>query len=175
MTSKQENNIFHGSMRHIEGAILPHKGRNPLGGKEFNQFGIYATPHFLSALVYSLSIERARIFAKKRVLIAYAPNQVCVKMQGCYWSRHPGYVYVIPASTFIPLNDYEWVSYTEVPILQTLEINAEQIDDLIAQKRIIIECDREPKTMLYKFMLRMEDALIKKTSLLWHYYWKKRQ
>lgn len=170
----ETNNIFHGSSRFIEGKLIPHKGRNPLGEKEFNQFAVYATPHFLTAIVYSLSIGRAKLFRKKHVLIAYSEQQIKVKMVGCYWTKQAGYVYTIPADTFKALNAYEWVSHSEVEILQTLVIEPKTIDELIAQKRIILECEPEPQNRCYRALIQWEEKIIKRTSAMWHAYWKKR-
>lgn len=166
-----KDNIFHGSMRQIEGTLLPHKGRNPLGDQSFNQFGVYATPHFLSAIVYSLSIDRAKLFVKKQVFISYSPNQIRVKMKGCYWSRKEGYVYVVPSSNFTPLNEYEWISLSETPIIQTLTIAPEQIDKLIADKQIVLEQDPAPQNRLFQHFLHLEERLLKITSSFWHRYW----
>lgn len=165
------NNMFHGSMRQIDGEIIPHKGRNRLGGKGFNQYAVYATPHFLSAIVYSLSIDRSRIFSRKEVFISYSPNQIYVQMKGCYWSRKIGYVYVIPPDSFQPLNDYEWFAYSRVPILQSLEITPEYIEKLIDDKHLIIESDSVPQNAFYKKILRIEEKFVKLTSILKHAFW----
>ncbi len=166
----QENNIFHGSMRDITGKLVPHKGRNTLGGESFNQFAIYATPHFLTAVVYSLSVERARLFSRKEVLIAYGSNQLRVKMKGCYWSRKNGFVYVIPASSFQTINEFEWFSSSEVPILQKLIITPTDVDKLIASKNIILESDPPPKKE-YRWLLTSVEMLVRCTSYLRQCFW----
>jgi hypothetical protein len=172
---RQENsNVFHGSMQKIEGKLLPHKGHNPLGGKDYNLFGVYATSHFLTAIVYSLSVERSKIFRKKRMLLSYSPNQIIVKMIGCYWTRKTGYVYVLDSSSFRVLNPYECVSQTDVEILQTLVVEPEKIDELITQNRIVLECDMPPKNKIYCRLLKLEEDMLAFTSSLWHRYWKSR-
>lgn len=162
--------LYHGSSHRIKGEITCHRGRNPDGRNEGNRFGIYATPDFPTAMVFSMDARRTSFFRPKVLYIDYLQDTIRVQFQNCFWKRNMGYVYTVPAAPFEKLNDVEYISSENVPILSRKTITPTEIEKTIADGKLIIVQDHRPNSALLRLGLSAVDTLIACSSTIRHFY-----
>lgn len=153
--------LYHGSPVDIKGDTLKaHRGRNPEGGEEANRFGIYATPDYYTAVIYSMNASRTTLTRPKRLFIEYSYDTIRVSFEHCRWTREDGYVYKIPASSFHMNNDFEYCSSEDVTIVEKEQISFSTIVNLINSGKIVLIEDNLPNSRVMRMLLRIEDSFV---------------
>lgn len=153
--------LYHGSPVDIKGKTLKaHRGRNPEGGEEANRFGIYATPNYYTAVIYSMNASRTTLTRPKRLFIEYSYDTIRVSFEHCRWTREDGYVYKIPASSFHMNNDFEYCSSEDVTIVEKERISFSTIVNLINSGKIVLIEDNLPNSRIMRMLLRIEDSFV---------------
>ena len=154
--------LFHGSPVDIkDGVLKAHRGRNPEGGQESNSFGIYATSDYPTAMVYSMDARRTTIMKPKLLQIEYSTETIVVQFENCVWTRKPGFVYKIPSETFVKNSDFEYLSLSDVNILEKIPISVSDIEGMISSGKLVIFEDKLPASPFLRFFLIIIDVLVK--------------
>lgn len=163
--------LYHGSTQKIDGALTRHRGRNPDGNEAGNLFGIYATSDYPTAMVYTLDARRTTWTKSKVLLIDYSYDCIRVCFNHCCWNRKIGYIYVVRADNFIKINDFEYVSLTETPILERREITPEMIDGMVESGKLVIIQDSLPDSKIVQTGLRIVDAFVSFCALCSNFFY----
>jgi len=150
--------LYHGSLHRIEGFITRHRGRNQDCRKELNQYGVYATPDYATAMVYALGAQRTTFFRPKIIDIKYSYDSILVDFQNCCWNKKTGYVYKVNSEAFTKINDFEYCANSDLEIIETTKVSLEQINDLIDSGKIIFMQGTLPKSLFVRFLFRLIDG-----------------
>lgn len=152
--------LFHGSRKRFS-KISPHKGRNPKGDSNSNRYAVYATPYFLIAVAYAMSVTRTSLFKPKVKIITYSEGKVRVILDHCYLTPKAGYVYIIPARGFYKNNFCEYWTCKEVNFSDCIYVSFERMEELMRNGDIdIIEQAEPPKYKIHLCILRAFEIFI---------------
>lgn len=163
--------LYHGSSRKIEQMLTMHRGRNPDNNLDGNQFGIYATPDWATAVVYTMGARRTTLFRPKVLDIGYSTESIHVVFRNCCWDRKAGYVYTIPADSFCHHNDFEYCSHQNVPIIESQEIVPAEIDKMVESGKLVITQDTLPNSKLIRAFYSFIDKCIHGIAAISHCYY----
>lgn len=162
--------LYHGSSHKIEGFITRHRGRNQDSRKELNQFGVYATPDYATAMVYTLGAQRTTFFHPKVIDIKYSHDSILVDFQNCCWNKKTGFVYKVSSEAFTKINDFEYCANSDLEIIETSKVSLEQINDMIASDKIILNQDSLPKSFFVRFLLKLIDMGVRCLGDVSHFF-----
>ena len=161
--------LYHGSPVDIKGDTLKaHRGRNPDGGEEANRFGIYATPDYYTAVIYSMNARRTTLAKPKRLLIEYSYDTIRVRFDHCVWTRKDGYVYKVSADSFLMNNEFEYCSPVDVTILDKERVSVATIGSLIESGKIVISEDILPNSLVMRAILCIVDSFVSLVAKVGH-------
>lgn len=152
--------LYHGSSRLIHDTITLHKGHNQSKDKNLNLYGIYATPDFVTAVVYTMGVERTSLTKPKIVEISYSYEKIVVKMCNCRWNRKDGYVYVIDSVSFQKINEFEYVSTSNSDIKETIVIRTKDICELIDRGKIELQEDQKQYSQFTQYIYNGVDSIV---------------
>lgn len=162
--------LYHGSSHKIiNGFITRHRGRNQDSNNEGNQFGIYATPDYNTALVYSIGVKRTTFFRPKVCHINYSHDCIKADFQNCCWNHKLGFIYTISSTSFVYHNDFEYFSPNDVKILEIHTVTQEEINNMINTGKLILTEDHLPKSKISRFFLEIIDSSIRVFSIFINY------
>lgn len=163
--------LYHGSSRKIEQMLTMHRGRNPDNNLDGNQFGIYATPDWATAVVYTMGARRTTLFRPKVLDIGYSTESIRVVFRNCCWDRKAGYIYTISADSFSWHNDFEYCSHQNVPIIESQEIVPAEIDKMVESGKLVITQDNLPNSKLIRAFYSFIDKCIHGIAAISHCYY----
>lgn len=169
--TNQHGLLFHGSRKRFS-EIMPHKGRNPKGGKIDNQFGVYATPNIMLAIVYAMSVRRSSFFKPKIKIIHCLGDVIKVVLENCYLAHSPGYIYIFPSEEFVCNNNNEFFVSKSIRYDNCLFVSAEDIMELLDKEYIVLEENLPPDSQLYRILLDGVDSFTCLFSHIRHFYYK---
>jgi hypothetical protein len=172
--TNQHGILFHGSRKRFS-KIMPHKGRNPNGGKSENQYGVYATPNIMLAFVYALSVRRSSFIKPKIKIIHYSEDKINVVFENCYLAHRPGFIYVLSSEEFLCNNDNEFFSSKPIRYNKCIIATFEDFHELIDKEYIVIEEDLPPDSALYRMSLDWVDSFTCLFSHIRHLFYKTRK
>ena len=151
--------------------LTMHRGRNPDRNKDGNQFGIYATPDLPTAMVYTIGVKRTTLFQPKVLDISYSKECIHVIFGNCCWNRKVGYVYSVPADTFVRHNDFEYCSHQDVPIIERREIVPAQIHEMVKSGKLVLKEDSIPSSFLLQALYSLIDNFVHGIAAISHFFY----